>query len=469
MGYDGSQPNYAIELGAGESITHNPFVVPDWGVLRFDLHVPNPGGGKLKVSIKEASAVQWEDLTPIDLTLAHDPHTLNPNDREEDGEFQYFRKNAIGYYDYSNGICSDPYSSKLAYAPEGFETFHLDIPTHLRSKSALLKFELEGNSLVYLDDIFFKSVHLKLDNPDDARPDAASNSNNYLIERPQYSLSYNNETKGANWVSWQVNKAWLGDVRRSRNPRQPEEPYVERVPNLNRGNEYARKFPLGFDDNFPNCPEGVQPVDGTFSPYSPNSTVLDYPWAPDQLLPADWVKAQGGDYRNNTLYVRGGFEGFADRRYERGHVAPINDRTRTYKDALSTYMTTNLLPMQHQVNGSPWKNLEDESNDFVEDNNAELYIIVGGAEYNLDRKYPDPYPVGHPFYNHPDPLPGVVRNLVEIAKDENGEPLKDENGNFIFAKDSQGRIKTRNGGNEGRDYSWLENPKQIGIPEFLWR
>jgi hypothetical protein len=132
-------------------------------------------------------------------------------------------------------------------------------------------------------------------------------------------------------------------------------------------------------------------------------------------------------------------------------------------------MTTNLLPMQYQVNRSSWKNLEDESNDFVEDNNAELYIIAGGAEYNLDRKYPDDYSADHPFYNHPDPLPGVVRNLVEIAKDENGNPLKDENGNFIFVKDRQGRIKTRNGGNEGRDFSWLENPKQIGIPEFLWK
>jgi hypothetical protein len=30
-------------------------------------------------------------------------------------------------------------------------------------------------------------------------PDAANNANNYLIEKPQYSLSYNESNKGSNW------------------------------------------------------------------------------------------------------------------------------------------------------------------------------------------------------------------------------------------------------------------------------
>ncbi|MBF2017605.1 MAG: beta-propeller fold lactonase family protein [Rivularia sp. T60_A2020_040] len=153
LGYNPEQPNYALELASGESIIHNRFTVPDWGVLRFDLHTPNPGNGELKVSIKEANATLWEELNPINLSIAHDPHTLNPNDND-----LYFRKNAIGYYDYSNGIYSDPYSYKLAYAVEGFETFHLEVPEYLRGKSALLKFELDGNNFVYLDDIFFNGT-----------------------------------------------------------------------------------------------------------------------------------------------------------------------------------------------------------------------------------------------------------------------------------------------------------------------
>lgn len=51
--------------------------------------------------------------------------------------------------------------------------------------------------------------HLLLGNPSQANSDL-SNSNNYLITRPQYVLSYNRELGIANWVSWQLNKSWLG-------------------------------------------------------------------------------------------------------------------------------------------------------------------------------------------------------------------------------------------------------------------
>lgn len=38
-----SETDYALKLGDGlTEIFHNRFVVPDWGALRFDLHVPVP-------------------------------------------------------------------------------------------------------------------------------------------------------------------------------------------------------------------------------------------------------------------------------------------------------------------------------------------------------------------------------------------------------------------------------------------
>ncbi len=40
-------------------------------------------------------------------------------------------------------------------------------------------------------------------------------SNNYLVERPQYAFSYNNREAGPNWVSYQLNKSWLGDEERA--------------------------------------------------------------------------------------------------------------------------------------------------------------------------------------------------------------------------------------------------------------
>jgi endonuclease G len=58
------------------------------------------------------------------------------------------------------------------------------------------------------------SVHLTLGNPSNA---STINSNNYFMQKSQYVLSYN-RTKGIpNWVSWQLNKLWLGDVPRQNN------------------------------------------------------------------------------------------------------------------------------------------------------------------------------------------------------------------------------------------------------------
>ena len=57
------------------------------------------------------------------------------------------------------------------------------------------------------------SNHLLLGNPSQATNNP-SNANNYLIERPQYVLSYSQERGIANWVSWQLNKSWLGSIDR---------------------------------------------------------------------------------------------------------------------------------------------------------------------------------------------------------------------------------------------------------------
>ncbi|MEI7770803.1 MAG: DNA/RNA non-specific endonuclease [Chloroflexales bacterium] len=56
--------------------------------------------------------------------------------------------------------------------------------------------------------------NLRLGNPSAATHDA-SQPNNYLIERPQYALSYNRDHGTPNWVSWQITASDLGDVQRS--------------------------------------------------------------------------------------------------------------------------------------------------------------------------------------------------------------------------------------------------------------
>lgn len=54
---------------------------------------------------------------------------------------------------------------------------------------------------------------LTLGNPSNATPDVA-NSNNYLMIKPQYALSYSRNTGIPNWVSWRVSKDWLGTAPR---------------------------------------------------------------------------------------------------------------------------------------------------------------------------------------------------------------------------------------------------------------
>ncbi len=59
-------------------------------------------------------------------------------------------------------------------------------------------------------------LNIALGNPSDATTDA-SNKNNYLLVRPQFALSYNNEKGEANWVSWHLQATDIGDVERQNN------------------------------------------------------------------------------------------------------------------------------------------------------------------------------------------------------------------------------------------------------------
>ena len=53
-------------------------------------------------------------------------------------------------------------------------------------------------------------IHLTMGNPSQAN----TRSDNYLVLKPQYALSYNASQGIPNWVSWQLNQSWLGPVDR---------------------------------------------------------------------------------------------------------------------------------------------------------------------------------------------------------------------------------------------------------------
>jgi endonuclease G, mitochondrial len=47
--------------------------------------------------------------------------------------------------------------------------------------------------------------------------DNTSYSNNYLMEKPQYVVSYNREKGEPNWVAWHLDKSWLGSTSHNNN------------------------------------------------------------------------------------------------------------------------------------------------------------------------------------------------------------------------------------------------------------
>jgi YD repeat-containing protein len=298
VGYSETQPNFALKMDGGDSIVHNRFVVPDWGALRFDLHTPNINGGQLQVTLQAADGSAAGVSTAIFLEPA-----IN---------------SALAYSENTR---------KIGYGTQGFETFTLDIPDNLRGKTAILSFQLDGGNPIYLDDVFFQSKDLMLGLPtlNEQKPRTdLSFADNFLIEKPQYSLSYNQDKKGSNWVSWQVNPSWLGNVSRP-------------------GAEEAR-----LDTDYP---------------YGET----DYPWISDPTLPSGLTTTIPTDYR-------------ADSSYDRGHLIPVRDRDRSVKDILSTFLTTNLLPQHFKVNqsGGSWFKLE-EFTDKVAERGWNLYITAGGA------------------------------------------------------------------------------------------
>jgi endonuclease G, mitochondrial len=83
---------------------------------------------------------------------------------------------------------------------------------------------------------------------------------------------------------------------------------------------------------------------------------------PDNSLPEGWERIKP------TAYSASG--------YDRGHVTPSADRTRTPEDNTATFLMTNMMPQTPDNNRNTWGNLEDYSRELVSQG-KELYIIAG--------------------------------------------------------------------------------------------
>jgi endonuclease G, mitochondrial len=85
---------------------------------------------------------------------------------------------------------------------------------------------------------------------------------------------------------------------------------------------------------------------------------------PDGVLPQGFYQVTPNDYRGSG--------------YDRGHVVPSGDRTRTVGDNAATFLMTNIIPQAPVNNRGPWRELEEYGRSLVYQYDQSLHVFAGG-------------------------------------------------------------------------------------------
>jgi endonuclease G len=93
------------------------------------------------------------------------------------------------------------------------------------------------------------------------------------------------------------------------------------------------------------------------------STARQDDFRADTTLPAGWYRVTGSDYSGSG--------------YDRGHMCPSGDRTKTVADNSSTFLMTNMIPQAPNNNQQSWASLESYCRTLA-NSGYELYIYSGG-------------------------------------------------------------------------------------------
>jgi large repetitive protein len=318
--------DFALKLNAADpkmkEYVHNLEIIPDWGAFRFDLHIPaaaiGTGNGKLNITIQDSSdpnnkVEETIYLKNLFVSLPSNPTVYNP------------QGDPIPSTNYTDASIQLEQKASVS-----FESFSIDIPDRLHGKVATIKLEAKDQSGEFLiDNIGFKNANLKLGNPGNARSGNTSATipqynKNFLIERPQYAISYNAETNTANWASWELNRDFL-----------------QKVP--------AR-----------------------------GGIINKRSFKPDTTLPSEFYQPQVKDYLGDDNKQIKIAENGVDVPYVYGHLVPVADRNTNSKDNLAISLLSNIVPQTNATNNGVWKGFEDYTRRFVtRDNNKDVFIVAG--------------------------------------------------------------------------------------------
>jgi endonuclease G len=93
------------------------------------------------------------------------------------------------------------------------------------------------------------------------------------------------------------------------------------------------------------------------------STARQDDFRADTTLPVGWYRVGGSDYSGSG--------------FDRGHMCPSGDRTKTVADNSSTFLMTNMIPQAPTNNQQTWANLESYCRTLA-NSGYELYIFSGG-------------------------------------------------------------------------------------------
>ena len=268
------------------------------------------------------------------------------------------------------------------------------------------------------------SVHLALGNPSNAVADLQQ-SDNYLMEKPSFALSYNKDKGTPNWVSWHLENDWTGNLPRTdtfrADPAVSADWYrVQSTDYSGSGFDRGHMTPNADRDN----PASIPLNQATFLmsnmvPQAPNSN--QGPWADLEnflraLLPANEVyvvsgpAGVGGSGDNGpATTIANGHVTVPAYTWKVALVLPLGDDDLSRVSA-GTRTIAVIMPNQNSIN-SDWH----------------AYLTTVNAVESL---------TGYDFFAN---LPDIVENSIEAGVDGNNPPGTD-NQVAATAEDVPGEI-----------------------------